>query len=59
MGWFDEQIKQREHNDQVRFDDSIAGLAGAVMGRGKAVTLDDERLEASERFDDCFYFVEG
>ena len=56
MGWFDEQIKQREHNDQVRFDDSIAGLAGAVMGRGKAVTLDDERLVSKLAIDEVLKY---
>ncbi len=56
MGWFEEQIKHRERSDQVRFDDSIAGLASAVLGKGQAVALDDERLVAKLAIDEILKY---
>ena len=33
MGWFDEQIRQRAEQDDERFAQAFADMAGAVLGR--------------------------
>ncbi len=43
MGWFEEQIRAREKADQADFEDSFRQMAGAVMGRRIAESLNDNR----------------
>ncbi len=47
MGWFDEQIRSREQADQAVFEDSFRQMAGAVMGRRIAESLNDDRQIAA------------
>lgn len=47
MGWFDEQLKYRKQNDDDRFSDAIAGIAGAVMGKRLSDALDDREIAQS------------
>ncbi len=43
MGWFDEQIRERQRADGEVFSDSFEQIAGAVMGRHMSDALDDNR----------------
>ena len=43
MGWFDDQIKQRQMSDQEAFEASFEAIAGAVMGRRLSDALNDDR----------------
>ncbi len=43
MGWFDEQIRQRRAGDDAALSDSIARMAGAVLGKRIFEELDDSR----------------
>ncbi|HAK57916.1 MAG TPA: NHLP family bacteriocin export ABC transporter permease/ATPase subunit [Lachnospiraceae bacterium] len=44
MGWFEQQIKQREKSDQAVFEESIFEMASSVIGENRAGDLDEERL---------------
>ncbi len=44
MGWFDEQLRSRKQNDNENFEDAFLGIAGAVMGKRLAVSLQDNDL---------------
>ena len=48
MGWFDEQIRQRETSDQNVLEESFFRMASVVMDKWTASRLEDERLIASE-----------
>ena len=48
MGWFDEQIRQREESDQNILEESFFRLAGVVMDKWTTDRLEDERLVTSE-----------
>ena len=41
MGWFDEQIRQRERSDQDILEDSFLRMAGAVMDKWTTDRLAD------------------
>ena len=56
MGWFDEQIRLRKENDQEIFEDSIFGMASAVMGRFGATTLNDERIITKAAIDEILKY---
>lgn len=43
MGWFDEQIREREDADRAVFEDSFQAIAGAIMGRRMSEALNDDR----------------
>ena len=47
MGWFDEQLKYRKQQDNENFEDAIAGLAGAVVGRRLTEALSDQAIAQS------------
>ena len=51
MGWFDEQIRQREESDRAVLEDSFFRMANAVMDRWEADRLEDRRLIAKEAID--------
>ncbi len=47
MGWFDDQVRQRVHNDQLEFEESMLQMASTLLGKENAdlgdaseVTLD-------------------
>ncbi len=50
MGWFDEQIKNREENDHEVISDTFAEIAGAVLGKRLSAALDD-RLKTKYEVD--------
>ena len=56
MGWFTEQIKQREESDQNLLEDSFFRMASAVMDKWDADRLADERLIAKEAMDGILKF---
>ena len=56
MGWFDEQIRQREQRDQDLFEGSILGVASAVVGSRKAQMAEDERLVTKGAIDEILRF---
>ena len=43
MGWFDEQLREREQADNAVFEDSFQAIAGAVMGQRMSQALNDDR----------------
>jgi len=51
MGWFDEQIRQREESDRAVLEDAFFHMANAVMDRWEADRLADRRLIAKEAID--------
>ena len=56
MGWFDEQIRQREKSDQNVLEDSFFRMAGVVMDKWNADRLEDGRLLTREALDDILKF---
>ena len=43
MGWFDEQLKERNKKDNENFEEAFLNIAGSVMGsRVKNALLDKE-----------------
>lgn len=43
MGWFNEQIQQRIHNDDEMLKDAVVGIASAVMGSKVKAALGDRQ----------------
>lgn len=56
MGWFDEQIKERNKADQKAFDDAFLRIAGAVTGQRLSEILGDSNLAAREALHEIMYF---
>ncbi|MDO5325712.1 MAG: NHLP bacteriocin export ABC transporter permease/ATPase subunit [Clostridia bacterium] len=56
MGWFTEQIRQREESDQNVLEDSFFRMANAVMDQWDAGRLEDERLIATEAIGDILKY---
>ena len=56
MGWFDEQIRQREKSDQGILEDSFFRMAGAVMDKWSTERLEDEILIARKALDEILKF---
>lgn len=56
MGWFDEQIRQRQKNDEDVFADSFIHIAGAVMGRKVMAVLSDERQLTKNAIDEILKY---
>ena len=52
MGWFDEQIRQREKSDQDILEESFFRMASVVMDKWNAERAEDSRLIAKEALDD-------
>ena len=44
MGWFDEQIRQRMYSDDEMLEDSLVGIAGAVLGTRILTAMKDDRI---------------
>lgn len=59
MGWFDEQIRQREQADDAAFADSFLNIAEAVMGRRMSQALNDSREVTTDAIDEilAYYHV--
>ena len=56
MGWFSEQIRQREESDQNVLEDSFFCMASVVMDKWDAERLEDERLIAREAIGEILKF---
>ena len=48
MGWFDEQLRQREQADNAVFEDSFQAIGGAIMGRRMSQALNDDRQTTAD-----------
>ncbi|MBR2662930.1 MAG: hypothetical protein IKE25_04370 [Clostridia bacterium] len=49
MGWFDEQIRQREQSDQEILEDSFFRIAGAIMDKWSADRPENDRPVVGKR----------
>ncbi len=47
MGWFDEQIRDRRLQDQQAFEEGLASIAGAVLGRREASGDESQRAKSA------------
>jgi len=56
MGWFDEQIRERENADRAVFEDSFQALSGAVMGRRMTTALNDNRQVTADAIGDILKY---
>ena len=56
MGWFDEQIRQREESDQGILEESFFRMASVVMDKWTADRLEDERLITSQAIDEILKY---
>ncbi len=56
MGWFEEQIKNREENDREIVSDAFAGIAGAVLGKRLSTALEDDRIKTRDELDRILKF---
>ena len=56
MGWFDEQIRQRKQIDQDLFEDSLFGMASAVLGSHDASVLNDRRIVTKAVIDEILKY---
>ena len=56
MGWFDEQIRQREKSDQSILEDSFFRMAGVVMDNWDTERMEDGHLIAREALDDILKY---
>ena len=56
MGWFEEQIRQREKSDQDILEDSFFSMASVVMDKWSTNRLEDERLIAREALDEILKY---
>lgn len=56
MGWFDEQIRNREENDIDSVSDAFAEIAGAVLGKRLSAALNDDRIKAKYEVDRILKF---
>ena len=44
MGWFDEQLRQRNHIDQEEFEESMLQMAASLIGKRETVLDDPDEL---------------
>lgn len=56
MGWFNEQIKNREENDREVISDTFAEIAGAVLGKRLSAALNDDRIKTKYEVDRILKF---
>ena len=56
MGWFDEQIEEREARDQEVLEDSIFRMAAVVLGKQKAGVVENDRIITKEAIDEILKF---
>ena len=61
MGWFDEQIRDRKHNDDEAFAEAFANMASAVTGRKIEVSLNNDRAVTKDAIDEIlrYYHVKS
>ncbi|MCR4884439.1 MAG: NHLP bacteriocin export ABC transporter permease/ATPase subunit [Clostridiales bacterium] len=56
MGWFDEQIRQRQQSDQEVLEDSFFRMASVVMDKWDSERAADKRLIVKEALDDILKY---
>lgn len=56
MGWFEEQIKQREELDRRMFEDSFFHAAEAVLGKKTVSEMSDERIITKQAAEDILKY---
>lgn len=56
MGWFDEQIRQRMCSDDEMLEDSLVGIAGAVLGTRISAAMKDDRIRAKCAIEEILKF---
>ena len=61
MGWFDEQIRERKHNDDEAFAEAFANMASAVTGRKIEASLNNDRAVTKDAIDEIlrYYHVKS
>ena len=61
MGWFDEQIRDRKHNDNEAFAEAFANMASAVTGRKIEASLNNDRAVTKDAIDEIlrYYHVKS
>ena len=52
MGWFDEQIRDRKHNDDEAFAEAFANMASAVTGGKIEASLNNDRAVTKDAIDE-------
>ncbi|MBR4529122.1 MAG: ATP-binding cassette domain-containing protein [Lachnospiraceae bacterium] len=55
MGWFEEQIRQRNKGDQEQFEDAVLKMAAAIVGGGSA-RFTDEQAATKSAIDDILRY---
>lgn len=56
MGWFEEQIKQRNDLDQQLFEESFFRVAGVVLGERTASKISDDRIITKQAIDELLKY---
>jgi NHLM bacteriocin system ABC transporter ATP-binding protein len=56
MGYFDELIRQKEKNDEQRFEDAFVGLASVVMGDRTDISDRDRNLQIRNAFSEILEY---
>ena len=56
MSIYDEQIRSRKASDQADFEESLYGIAGAVMGRSVIEALNDDRIVTTDAIGEVLKF---
>ncbi|MCR5168703.1 MAG: ATP-binding cassette domain-containing protein [Oscillospiraceae bacterium] len=56
MGWFEEQVKQREELDRRMFEDSFFHAAEAVLGKKTVSEMSDERIITKQAAEDILKY---
>lgn len=56
MGWFDDQVRERKKHDNDMFVESIADVAGAIVGGKMAAALKNESQVTKDAIDDVLRF---
>ena len=61
MSWFDEQIHHRDRSDQEVMEDSLLHIASAVLGRGKARSLQNRQTAAQDALEEIldYYHIKS
>lgn len=61
MGWFDEQIRDRKHNDDEAFAEAFANIASAITGRKIEASLNNDRAVTKDAIDEIlrYYHVKS
>lgn len=59
MGWFDEQIREREKNDDEMFAQAVAGIADAVSGLRISLSIQSDSRKTQSAVDELIAYYHG